>query len=133
VNIAPRIEVQQIADDLPSPTGGMPRDGVYVQTWAVQYTGSQGNQGGIRTTLSRETLEIMGTVGRFVFADDDHDDETGGFRLTASGIEVTIAYECPAAPPKTFGYDVTGDDFAIYDPPIARFFTRQSGADGGKP
>jgi hypothetical protein len=126
-NIAPRIEVQQIADDLPSPTGGMPKDGVYVQTWVVQYNGQGGDRGGIHTTLSRETMEISGTVGRFVFSDNDHDDQTGGFRLTATPTEVTIGYECPAAPPKTFGFDVSGDDLAIYDPPLARFFTRQSG------
>jgi hypothetical protein len=128
VNQAPRIEVEQIADDPSHAVGGTFKDGVYVQTWGVLYTGYQGDQGGISTTRSRETIEIMGNVGRYVFADDDHDDSTGGFRLTTSGIEITVAYECPAAPPKTFGLDVNGDDLALYEPGgVARFFTRQKG------
>ena len=127
-NVAPRTEVQQIADNPPTAEGGTPENGVYVQTWAVSYTGKDGEQGGLTATVSQQSIEIMGDVGRYVYVDDNHPESSGGFRLTLSGAKVTIAYECPAAAPKTFSYEVDGDDLTLFDAKGARFFTRQTGA-----
>ena len=75
---------------------------------------------------SRETLEITGDVGRYVFEDDDGTKASGGFRLTAQGNnKVEVAYECPAAEPKDLAYDATANELIIYDPPYARVFIRQ--------
>ena len=125
-NIAPRVSVQQIADEWPTPVGGTVKDGIYVQTWAVTYTGVNGDQGGIDSTVSAQTIEIMGDVGRFVFSDEGHDDSGGGFRLKYADGTVTVEYECPATAPRTFRFDAIGDDLAIYDTKVARFFTRQT-------
>jgi hypothetical protein len=126
-NSAPRVTVQQVADEWPTPVAGTIKDGVYVQTWAITYTGADGDQGALDTTVSQQTIEIKGDVGRFVFGDEAHDNMTGGFRITLADGQATIAYECPAAAPKTFRYDAIGDDLAIYDTNLARFFTRQTG------
>jgi hypothetical protein len=126
-NVAPKVSVQQIADEWPTPVGGTVKEGLYVQTFAVSYTGVKGDQGGIDSTLSAQTIEIMGDVGRYVFSDEGHDDSAGGFRLAVADGTVTVEYECPATAPRTFRYDAIGDDLAIYDTKVARFFTRQSG------
>jgi hypothetical protein len=126
-NSAPKVTVQQIADDWPTPVGGTVKDGLYVQTWVVSYTGANGDQGGVDASESRQMIEITGDTGRYVFADDGHDDQTGGFRIAYDSGKATISYECPAGAPRTFRYDAIGDDLALYDTKVARFFTRQSG------
>lgn len=126
-NIAPRIELQRIADSATTPKGGQPHDGLYVQAWVVEFTGEDGATGPAKS-FSRETLEIAGDVGRYVFEDDDGKTTHGGFRLTPSEVgqnKVNVAYECPAAPPKDLAYDASESTLIIYDPPFARIFARQ--------
>lgn len=125
-NIAPRIELQRIADSPKTATGGKPVDGVYVQAWVVEFTGEDGEAGPSKH-YSQETLEITGATGRYVFADDEGKAAAGGFRLTAAGAKITVAYECPTSEPKELEYDATESTLIIYDPPYARVFTRQRG------
>jgi hypothetical protein len=123
-NLAPRIEMQRIADDPKDATGGKPADGVYVQAWVVEFTGEDGEAGPSKH-YSKETIELTGATGRYVFEDDQGTATSGGFRLTGNGANFTVAYECPAAPPKNLAYDATDSTLVIYDPPYARVFIRQ--------
>jgi hypothetical protein len=123
-NVAPRIELQQLADEPTAAIGGKPAPGLYVQSWVIEFTGEEG-QTGPSKHYSRETLEIAEDVGRYVFEDDDGTKASGGFRLTGKGTKVEIAYECPAAPPKELAYDATDSSLILYDPPYARVFIRQ--------
>ena len=124
-NIGPRIELQKLADEPEPAKGGTPKDGLYVQSWVIEFTGEDG-QTGPSKHYSRETLEITGDVGRYVFEDDDGTKAAGGFRLHSKGNnKVEVAYECPAAEPKDLAYDATANELIIYDPPYARVFIRQ--------
>jgi hypothetical protein len=123
-NIAPRVELQRIADEPTPAAGGKPANGVYVQSWVVEFTGEDGETGPSKH-YSRETIELSGDVGRYVFEDDDGTSAAGGFRLTVNGSKVEVAYECPAAPPKELKYDATSSTLILYDPPYARVFTKQ--------
>jgi hypothetical protein len=123
-NIGPRVELQRIADDPTTAVGGKPANGVYVQSWVIEFTGDDGEAGPSKH-YSRETIELMGDVGRYVFEDDDGTKAAGGFRLNVSGSKVEVAYECPAAPPKELAFDATGSTLILYDPPYARVFTKQ--------
>ena len=124
-NIAPRIELQKLADVPTPPVGGDVAPGLYVQSWVIEFTGEEGAAGPSQR-YSRETLEIGEDVGRFVFEDDDGTKVAGGFRLTPRGTaKVEVAYECPAAPPKELAYDATESTLILYDPPLARVFVRQ--------
>ncbi len=124
-NIAPRIELQKLADEPEPAKGGKPVNGLYVQSWVIEFTGEDGATGPSKH-YSRETIEIDGDVGRFVFEDDDGTKAAGGFRLTPTGNnKVEVAYECPAAEPKELAYDATKSTLIIYDPPYARVFIRQ--------
>jgi hypothetical protein len=127
-NAAPRIEAQKLADVPTAPTGGKPADGLYYQAWVVEFTGENGESGPSKH-YSKETLELSGKVGRYVFEDDEGKSEAGGFRLSAveGKNKVTVAYECPAAPPKDLAYDATDTTIILYDPPYARVFYRQKG------
>lgn len=128
-NIAPKIEIQDLADSPTTPVGGQPSDGVYVQGWVVRFTGPDGDSGPTKT-YSRQTLEIMGAVGRYAFEEADGKLVQGGFRLTATDTgKVNVSYECPATTePRDLGYDATPNQIIIYDPPFARVFFKQKGA-----
>lgn len=129
-NIAPRIELQKVPDDPGTASGGKPAKGVYVQSWAVELTGVDGTSGSAKI-FSRTTMEIGDGVGRYVIEDDSGKSISGGFRLTSSGNRITVAYECPAAPPAELTYDVNGASLTLYDPPYARVFVLQSSTAGG--
>jgi hypothetical protein len=120
--------VQRVADDAnPTPATGRPADGVYVQSWVIEFTGEDGDVGS-SNHFSSETIELMGDVGRYVFEDDDGSKSQGGFRLVANGSKVTVNYECPAAAPKDLTFEVQGRKVILYDPPYARVFVRQGGS-----
>jgi hypothetical protein len=126
-NVAPKIELQKIADVPTAAGGGRLVDGLYVQSWVIEFTGDDGESGPSKH-YSRETLEIMGDVGRYVIEDDDGTATTGGFRLTQESetdTKINVAYECPAAPPRDLKYDATDQTLIIYDPPFARVFVKQ--------
>jgi hypothetical protein len=125
-NRAPMIELQKVAD-VPKPAlGGKPMDGLYVQSWVIEFTGEDGATGPSKH-YSSETLELTGSVGRYVFEDDGGTKAAGGFRLTRNGTNVDVGYECPASAPKALAYDATDSTLILYDPPYARVFVRQKG------
>ena len=125
-NVAPRIEAQKLADVPTDPKGGKIADGLYVQSWAIEFTGDDGDTGPTKH-FSQETLEIKGEVGRYVFEDDEGKKASGGFRLSIDddSKKANVAYECPAAAPKDLAYDATDRTLIIYDPPYARVFYLQ--------
>ncbi|HVH44892.1 MAG TPA: hypothetical protein VM925_21210 [Labilithrix sp.] len=123
-NTAPRIELQRVADEPTKPAGGKAVDGVYVQSWVVEFTGEGGEEGPSKH-FSKETLELRGKFGRYVFEDDEGTRRAGGFRLTRDQAHISVAYECPAAEPAELAYDAVGSTLIVYDPPLARVFIRQ--------
>lgn len=127
-NTAPKIEIQEIADEPNDPVGGTPSDGLYVQGWVVKFTGEDGKSGPTKT-YSRQTIELMGGVGRYAFEEADGKPVQGGFRLTPTDTgKVNISYECPATTePRDLAYDATPNQIIIYDPPFARVFFKQKG------
>jgi hypothetical protein len=128
INKAPKIEVQKIADVPTAAKGGKPQDGVYLQSWVVEFTGPDGESGPSKH-WSKETLEIRGNYGRYSVDDDDGKKVvSGGMRLTLNGTKVNVEYECPAAEPRELSFDADDRQIIVYDPPYARVFIKQKEA-----
>jgi hypothetical protein len=128
-NIAPVVDVTQMAADPPSPEGGMIANGTYAMTAVTIYTGPEGPTGASGT--AQTTIEVTGDTIQMVGSGQPL---TRTVTLVTSGVTFTATDSCPDTQVSQGGYTATPTTLTVFLPggtddagarTVAESFTKQ--------